>query len=39
MSCTLTPRLSLYGNVTGQHEIASGGFNSWAVSGGLRYTF
>ncbi|MCI0151918.1 autotransporter-associated beta strand repeat-containing protein [Paraburkholderia sediminicola] len=36
---TLTPRLSLYGELSGQHEIASGGFNSWAASGGLRYMY
>ncbi|MFP4896993.1 autotransporter outer membrane beta-barrel domain-containing protein [Paraburkholderia sp. EG304] len=36
---TYTQRLSLYGRVSYQQQIGSGGFRGWLINGGARYVF
>jgi len=35
----LTANLAVYGDVSYQHEVSTGGFRGWAFNGGVRYSF
>ncbi|KTD52583.1 Antigen 43 precursor [Legionella quinlivanii] len=37
LSGHLTPRLSIYGDIANQQDMASYGFHGWSYNGGLRY--